>query len=1096
MSREPSLEIPLRMELFGGPALLKAGAPVPFSPYQLALLTLVYGHEDGGLSRPRAIWLLWEASDDRALRQRIRQLLHGIRKRAGFDPIRVEGDRLAPVVEGIRSDLKHYRELLSTGELRQAASLHGEGFAAKIPRVPTREFEDWLEAKRQRLRRWLRDAGAHGWDAHYPEGDWPAAREAAEALYALDPENESVVRKVIEARAMMGSREGVEAAYTAFLESLGGERAPTGETVGLVEQVRSLTSTGWSEERSTPEHIPLVGRAEALAEARDSLNKVRHGSFEFLLVRGEAGIGKTRLLDELKQEAHVKGFRCLHARLAELEQRIPLNPLLDALTGPGVLDHVDALEEPWRAVIAALLPADAAIERVAEVPYIQESSLSRRLLDAFALLFSSLAEERPTLLFIDDLQWADATTLAVLQFVQRRWQSGPLGVVASIRPELVTFADEVGRYLKEPTDLKVTTITLEDLSEEDAIRLVRNVGGQELSRAICARLCALGGRNPFYIIELTKDHLSGRLHLPELPSEALTIPISLQQLFEARIEHLGSAARKAAEVLSVWARWMKLDDLASLSGMDLEQCAECVEELSGWRLVQVDRDSVRIAHELFRSALYQRLGDARRSLLHRTVAEHLVATTESPLDSELAIHFARAGDAQSAVRHARTAARESLENGAVAEAAHFMELVVANESDEARKADATADFARLLHMNREIARANPLLELASARLRKAGGTARALRMEIRRVDGLAEVGATSIQDLIDRLATIKAEAREQGDWEAVALALDVELHLLHRTGSVTAIRSLFKEMETCSNAGSATAKCLSHASLALNALFGDPDYGLQAAQRAVQIAEDRDLGQYLLTAQNRLLMVLNCRGMLYLPSGQQLLKSAMREAESSGDWVARFNLAANLGAFYLDAGDLQHAEHSMRKASRLLVGAEADVLRVNNLCNLGELAIHRREFEEAASYFESAVAKIGPTTPPDQAQGAIAGFGRCLLELGSLSEARRFEALLDPYPAEWYFDPTLILTFRARMMERRGMAQEAVHHIASCCERLQNRLTLAWLKLRAFEVRLRKRIGMPGVHERANTARAISEELRLSTRQGEFRSVLDSTPDR
>jgi len=1082
------------VELFGGPALLKAGDAVSLSPYQLALLTLVYGHEDEGLSRPRAIWLLWEESDDRSLRQRMRQLLHAIRKRAGCDPIRVEGDRLAPALDDFRSDLKSYRKLLSAGELRQAASLHAEGFAAKVPTIPTREYEDWLEAKRQELRRVLREAGAKGWDAHFPEGDWPAAREAAEALYALDPGNESVLRRVIEARAMTGSREAVEAAYAAFLEWLGGERAPARETLELVERVRGLTSTGWSEERSTPEHIPLVGRGEALAKARESFNRVRHGSFEFVLVRGEAGIGKTRLLDELKQEAHVKGFRCLHARLVELEQRIPLNPLLDALTSPEVLEHIDALDEPWRAVIAAVLPAHASLEHVAEVPHIQESSLSRRLLDAFALLFSSLAEERPTLLFIDDLQWADATTLAVLQFVQRRWRAGPLGVVASIRPELVTFADEVGRYLKEPTDLNVTTIALDDLSEEDAIRLVRNVGGEELSQATCARLCALGGRNPFYIIELTKDHLSGRLRLPEMPSDALTIPISLQQLFEARIEHLSDAGRKSAEILSVWARWMKLDDLASLTGMDLEQCAECVEELAGWRLVQEDCNSVRIAHELFRSTIYQRLGDARRSVLHRAVAAHLVATSESPSDSELAIHFARAGHAASAVQHARKAARESLENGAVAEAAHFLELVVANESDVVGKAEATADLARLLHMNREIARANPLLELASVRLRKVDKVGRALRMEIRRVDGLAEVGATSIEDLIDRLSGIKAEARHRDDWEAVALALDVELHLLYRSVDLAGITALFEEMRACAEVGSPKAKCVSQASLALNALFGSPEDGLQAAQTAVRIAEEGGFQEHLLTAQNRLLMVLNCRGMLYLPSAQQVLKNAVREAETSGDWGARFNFAANLGAFYLDAGDLDNAESAMKRAASLLGGAEADVLRVNNLCNLGELAIHRREFSSAAGFFRTAITKLGRNTPPDQAQGAIAGLGRSVLELGRLSEARSLEARLHPYPARWYFDPTLVLTFRARLMERRGEAEEAAHHIQTFSEGLRDRLTLAWLKLRLFEARLRRRIGLQGLVECATEAREIACRLSLSTRAREFQWVLESAP--
>jgi DNA-binding SARP family transcriptional activator/predicted negative regulator of RcsB-dependent stress response len=1091
MSLDLYLEAPLRIQLFGGPAIREGGEARPLTPYQSAFLTLVYGHDGQGLSRPRAIWMMWEESDNAVYRQRVRQTLHGIRKRVGRDLIRVVGDTLEPATEGVHSDLRHYHELLASGEFRQAASLHREGFASKLVQAPSREYEDWLEAKRVRLRRLLLEAGARGWDEHHPRGNWPEAREAAEALYAVDPENESVVRKVIEARAMTGSREGVEAAYSALLGALGGERSPGRETIELVERVRTMTSVGWSEERSTPEHIPLVGRADALARARECLDRVRHGTFEVVLVKGEAGIGKTRLLDELKQEAYVKGFRCLSAHPVELEQRIPLNPLLDALGTEDVIAHIDALGEPWRAVIAALLPADAAIERVAEVPYIQESSLSRRLLDAFSLLFSKLADDRPTLLFIDDLQWADATTLAVLQFIQRRWRSGSLGVVASIRPDLVSPTDEVGRYLREPPDLGVTRVSLEDLSEEDAIRLVRNVGGEDVSQTTCARICALGGCNPFYIIELTKDYLAGKLQLPEMPSDALTVPISIQQLFEARIEHLSPAARKAAEVMAVWARWMKLDDLSVLIASNLDTCADHVEELAAWRLVQVDRDRVRIAHELFRSALYQRLGAVRRAVLHRAVAQHLLATSDAPLEGELAVHFARAGDTGTAVRYARKAATEALENGAVAEAAHFLEIVAANEADETLQAEATADLGRLLHMNREIARANPLLELASSRLRKVGRTSRALRIEIRQVDGLAEDGTTPIKKLIERLSLIKKEARAHGDWETVALALDVELHLLARTADIAAIQSLFEQMRRCSVSGSEEAACVADASLALNVLYGDPDEGLGAARAAVRIAEEDDLPQYLFLAQNRLFLVLVSRGMLNLPEGQELIKRAGDVSASSGDLIHRFHFEANVASFHMDAGDLDRAEIELRHALSLIAEAEAALARVVQLTNLAELVLRKGDFLTAARLFTNAEMMLIPTTPEDVHQIVNAGLGIAALETGDLSEARRRWTRSSPSPAVWHYDRSPAVIFRARMMERQGHARECLRDLARLSDGLKGRFTFGWFKLLALEARMARRTGVPTPVDRLLEAIQAAQALCLDWWVREFQELLE-----
>ena len=104
------------------------------------------------------------------------------------------------------------------------------------------------------------------------------------------------------------------------------------------------------------------------------------------------------------------------------------------------------------------------------------------------------------------------------------------------------------------------------------------------------------------------------------------------------------------------------------------------------------------------------------------------------------------------------------------------------------------------------------------------------------------------------------------------------------------------------------------------------------------------------------------------------------------------------------------------------------------------------------------------------------------------------EALLEPYPKEWYFDPTLILTFRARIMERRGETEEAAQHVATFSERLRDRFTLAWLKLRLFEARLRRRIGLQGLVECATEAREIACRLSLSTRAREFQWVLESAP--
>jgi hypothetical protein len=720
----------------------------------------------------------------------------------------------------IRCDLESFRTALRLGELQEAMALLQKGFCTHLRRSPGQEFDDWLVAKREGLRRDLRETAARIY--------------AAETLHSLDPSREATLRMVIEARAMTGSPEEAEAALETFLESLPSGMQVDPSTRALIERVRALSlQVGPSTKTGDPP--PLIGRKEDLDASRAMLSRVREGSFEFLLLKGEAGVGKTRLLDEIRREAHLKGFRCLHSRPVELEQHIPLNLLIDALSIPAVGRHLRTLQSPWKAVLGVLLPHLLEESEPLEVPHIEETSLSRRLYDAFSLLFSQLAAEEPTVLFVDDLQWADATTIAVLQFSQRRWRSGPLGIVASIRPDLVQGGTDVAKYLSESRSQPVTDLELRDLEEEDAERLVQAVAEGSLGPVTRQRICALGGRSPFYLIELTRDYLAGHLQLPELPSDTISIPISIRHLLDPRLETLTKEASAVASFLAVWGRWAPISSLTQLCGTTLEACTTHIEELERRRLVMIERGTVRVAHELFRGALYHRLSEARRAYYHRTLAEYLLST-DQPAPGELAVHFARAGERDKAAEFGREAADAALESGAIAEAAHFLQVVTENVKDFGLKAKATGDLAKVLHMNREIVRASPVLELAAIRLRESDDHPRALRMDIWRVDGLAEVGAIPMPDLLDRLRTIKMSARAAEDWEALALALDSQLHLLHRSGKVAAIRELFTEILECADKGDSAASCLTNASLAMDVLFGDGSEALDRARTVPRVA--------------------------------------------------------------------------------------------------------------------------------------------------------------------------------------------------------------------------------------------------------------------
>ena len=1071
----------VEVRLFGGPSVLASGTAVRLSPMQLALVTVVCG--SGEVTRSALARILWSGTESPTVRQRLRQLLLSTNSRVGVRIIDAEGDALRPS-EVVQCDVDVVRRGLGGHELRAAAECLAKGFVPMQLVGLSGEFDDW---RGHAARRWssalLRRARAK-WSEAMSEGVLEDARDAAEAAYALDRRDPRSVAMVIEARGRAGRVGAAEAAYASYRDEVA---AQDPEVEAVMARVRELAQSRDVEKR--PSAVPLVGRDTAMRAIRRALDRVAAGRFAFVLVAGEAGIGKTRLLEEGRREGVLRGFRCLSAKAVEIERIIPLNPLLDALRGLDLKPHLRALGPPWNAVINSTLPAGTYDALVDEVPPIQESGLSRRLLDSLAMLLERLALEQPTILILDDLHWVDATTIAALQFFQRRWTQGPFGVFASVRPEQVAVNDPAATYLRGAEDLQVEEIALGELSHEDALELIDAIAEGQLDDDARTRVCALAGPHPLYLTELTRDLLSGDLELPELPADEVPIPVSLQQILRSRLDDLSDQAIRVARVLAVAARPLRLPELARLSGTSLDECGDRVEELQRKRLVEVDRDSAQIAHDLFRSALYKEIPPPRLALIHRTLAEQILAEATEESDGELAIHFGRAGERAPAANHAWKAATRAWDNGAMAEAANFFELVIEHEHDQVKRAEATAGLARALHLNRDIARANPLLELAAARLRAVGDAAQARRMDIRRVEGLAEVEVTTPAQLADRLDTIRQGAREVGDWEAVAISLDAELRIAWLDGNISDCRKLLAALREVASAEVPYARAIAHAGLAMGVLFDHPAAALDSAREAVRLSASGRPDQRL-QALNRLLIVLYHQGLLSMPQNQPVVDEALKIAEGCGDRLQRFSLECNLAANALDSGNLDGADVRLNRAHMLLGSSEATALRVNLLINLGELSLGRGDFDAAEVAFRRIGDHLGPAAPKYASDLLNAGIGLCALESGRISEARRREEELTEAPSVWYYDPTTIASFRTRLLERRGKHLEALEMLLQLSEAIEDRLVLAWLKLQLLRCRLMLKHSVPGAQDIAVTALDVAATRGLSTRARQFEVIV------
>jgi DNA-binding SARP family transcriptional activator/tetratricopeptide (TPR) repeat protein len=1072
-----------QVSLFGGPRFEGPAGTFTLSPYQAALLALVYAEE--GISRPRISRILWRRDLDSRTRARIRQLCHQIQRKAGGVILRSDGDALEPL-DTVRSDVRDFRAEIEASELLLAAQRLAMGFLPDtLPGVEV-EFDDWRQRFEHRMRKGLVASARTAWEFSAGQGEWGPARDAAEALYLLSPRSAEACEHTIEARARLGKLRAAEVAYAEY-RTLHGAAAVPASLDQLMERVRQIDH---EEDNSCDiAHVPFLGRARAITELSSVFGDVKAGKFSFAVISGEAGIGKTRLMAELQRSATLDGVRCLSAHPVELERRISLNPILDALRAVDLHAHLTALGEPWKSVVGSMLPHGALSIPLDALPPIEEQGLSRRLLDAFALLLNSLAEECPTLLFIDDLQWADATTISLLRFYQRRWPESRFGVVSTLRPEAISERNPVATYLSD-SDHVTHRLPLGELEEDEGLQLIELLGKGRISADASAKLIRLAGFHPLYLTELARDLLAERLVLPDSDSPDVQIPISVRHILIARTKGLSDSATAIAQILSAIAKPMHLASLGELAHLTLDATADAVEELRRSRIVELNRDTAWVAHGLFRSALYAGLSEPRRVLVHRQIADMLLEGSGEDDAGELATHLEKAGDAGMASTQGWLAGDRALQQGAVAEAAYFFELVTRNEQDHVKRATATARFGCALFLGRDMARAIPALELASGRLRGVGADREARRVDIRRIEGLAGTGLEALGDLLERLATVREEAREADDWEAVALALDVELQLLDGSTDLAGIRRVFADMKSVASRGGPEAGTVCHLGLAMSVLWGDPVAGMKSARLAVRLSEQAL--EHRPMALLRLMVVLQLRALALTPESEAVIAEARELAAHRGDLRLSFLIESNLAVGLLDSGELDRAEVQLEKSATMLGAANMGRDRFNHANNRAELGLARSDYEDAERWFREANREVGASTPEYAEDIINAGLGLCALESGALGVARQCEEAGVVLPTLLTFDPSTIVTFKVRLLERRDQIAEAIDLLDTVSDRLRGRLDLAWLKLGIFRLGKLAKWG----HGRSAEALApmyisFARASHLSRREAEFRYLTE-----
>lgn len=479
----------------------------------------------------------------------------------------------------------------------------------------------------------------------------------------------------------------------------------------LSEAVTAAPDVGWEWEHEAMSSLApasaMVGRDADLAVVRQAFDSATDGTPTVLLVEGEAGIGKSRLLREFGGEvahrADVHIGWCLDLGAA----RTPYGPLTGILRSlvarvgvDGVRDAVGVGTEALGMLLPELVPSSA--ERG---PAERERTSPERLRDAIATLVETAATLAPQVLIIEDLHWADESTLAILSFLMRTLTRGRVLVLLSCRSDDVRRGDAVSRFIAEATRARLLDrVGLQRLDPQAVRALAEQITGHPLSEAALERVNERAEGVPFFV-----EEIAGCTTGP--------LPDGLRDILLTRFDRLGDDARRVVQVASGAERPLTHPLLTRLSGLDEVRLDEALREATRSGILVIVDNLYRFRHALLREAVHADLLPGERSRLHRSYAETLesfCATTESGDAAALAYHWQLAQDDRRALRAAVEAMHHAKARYAFGSAARFGELALELWPQVADAAE-TAGIGRL-----------ELLHVLGSILRNAGDGERAL----------------------------------------------------------------------------------------------------------------------------------------------------------------------------------------------------------------------------------------------------------------------------------------------------------------------------------------------------------------------------------
>ncbi|HWE62441.1 MAG TPA: tetratricopeptide repeat protein, partial [Chloroflexota bacterium] len=973
-------------------------------------------------------------------------------------------------------DYLAFEELLASADQADDPLPHLDAAAALYGGDLFPEEDDvWCTAARQALRlRWHSTLLALA-EARAAQRQVDAAAAVLSRLLADDPAHEEAARRLMSLLGRQGRRAEALRLYHGLERALEDELAvePAPETQALATALQlgapprrraTRLSAAPTPDAAPPRRDaqPLVGRVAELAQLRSALLAAREGQGRVVLIRGAAGIGKTRLLEEIATIAEMSGFIVIVGRAAEGEQELPYAPIVEALRTyirtrpPAALRRLLAGAEALVGLLPELAGGDLGL--AAPAPLENEGAERLRLWMAVRTLLAAITAGRPLLLAIEDLHWIDEASLGLLSFLMRRSHDLRLLLAATTR-DVAEGEDPVQSLVREGRRAGIMEIVeVAGLSPAEVGALAGHALGGQLTGAQITTLHAQCAGNPLFILELLTlvrgDAVadSAEHDLAAVLTGDTPLPLTIRQVLGQRLDHVSPVCRVLLQTGAVIGDRFDRDLLASMLEQDVAIFEAALDEALAAGLLRESASSegveYELAHALLRQALYMELPPTQRPRLHARIATALAerASDHRGTAAELiASHFARSHDHLAAAQWLERAGDHAAALHARTEAlAHYS---MARERLERRVGRGQNDASRRAARARLSGKLGNLclLDGEYARAQEHFACARSLADDASQRAALWHKEGLTWEkrgEFSRALAAFDAAEREGGSQAELELSRGASYRSRgeHEAAAAAALRALGALQHQPEGLPMAHAAYLIGQ---LAAMRGDLAQAEERYRQSLAIRERLGDQQGVAATWYGLGLVAYDRG--DAAQAEACLQRSLHMRERLGDqWGIAFTWN-KLGLVVQYQGQYARAEECFRQAHAVKerIGSQPGIAR--SAYNLSQVARERGDYAEAALYCRRSL------TIQEQI-GDQWGIANSLLELGEVARERG-----DYTEAERYLRRSLATA--ERLADQLGIAA-CLHSLGMlACEQGDMR---AALQLCRQSRRLARRIGARG----------------------------------